>query len=186
MDPLLHYLEKRLTGITIHSSPIFGPPYLGESMKRKYIDYKYKLAGYCDDVKPALTNINEFKILDKGVKLFESSSGCELHRDLISEKCKILLLGEWRKWHQKDIPLNYLSKSEIIDMLGVKLYYNYTKTRQENGVIAIDKVKKKINTWKSGKYLPLTDRTHSVNTFILSKLWYKMGSIEFQKSDIKK
>ena len=40
------------------------------------------LAGYCDDVKPVINNLEEFSIIDQAVKFFELVSGCVLHRDL--------------------------------------------------------------------------------------------------------
>ena len=38
--------------------------------------------GYCDDLKPAITCNEDFETIEKGVALFEASSGCKLHRDL--------------------------------------------------------------------------------------------------------
>ena len=186
IDPLLLHLEKLLKGIEIFSEPVLGPTNFGEPRRLDKINCTYKLSGYCDDVKPAITSIEEFYIVDRAVKLFEGASGCELHRDIKSNKCKILLLGSWKKWDQTDIPLYYLSKSEFIDMLGVELFSNYTKTRQENGNFAVELVKKKIDSWKGGKFMPFTDRAHSINSFILSKLWYRMASIELRKGDFEK
>ena len=34
---------------------------------------------FCDDVKPAICNINEFLIADKGAALFEGAAGTKLH-----------------------------------------------------------------------------------------------------------
>ena len=33
---------------------------------------------YCDDVKPAITSIEEFSVADKGAALFESAAGTRL------------------------------------------------------------------------------------------------------------
>ena len=101
-------------------------------------------------MKPAVTSKEEFSLVDRAVILFEKASGCELHRDIASQKCKVLLLGQWKNWSQSEIPLPYLSKSEFIDMLRVRLYYSYTKTRQDNGERMVDQVKKKTDGWKSG------------------------------------
>ena len=63
--------------------------------------------------------MEEFIIVDKGVKLFEESSGCRLHRDPASNKCKFLPRGRWiGTLNQEDIPLPHLRISEHIDMLG--------------------------------------------------------------------
>ena len=85
-------------------------------------------------------------------------------------------MGE--KWDQKDIPLEYMAKSEHLDMLGVRLLENYTKTRQENGDAIVQQVKNTIERWKSGKFMPLCDRTKSVNSYIFYKIWYKTAIIE--------
>ena len=92
IDPLLQYLEKRLVGITVHSSPVIGPSLRGEPRRLECVQTRYKLAGYCDDLKPAITSMEEFSLMRGAVSMFEKSSGCELHRDLASKKCKVLLL----------------------------------------------------------------------------------------------
>ena len=38
--------------------------------------------------------------------------------------------------------------------------------------------------WKIGKWMPLSDRAFSINTYILSKLWYRAGAIDIKKGDI--
>jgi len=76
-------------------------------------------------------------LVENAAKMFEMASGCKLHHDIVSKKCKILLLGSWKEWSQSEIPLNFLTKSEYFDMLGIKLFGNYTKTHQENGEIMV-------------------------------------------------
>ena len=137
-------------------------------------------------MKPAVTNIQEFKVIELGVRLFERASGCEIHRDISNNKCKILLMGNWKFWSQENIPLPFLSKSDFIDMLGVRLYSSYTKTRQVNGELMVKEVNNTIRKWKSGKFVPFTSRPISVNTYILSKLWYKTSAIDFRIGDEEK
>ena len=129
---------------------------------------KFKLIGYCDDVKPAICKKKEIEIIDRAVTLFEKASGCQLHCDPASKKCKILLLGSWKKWSKKDVPLKYLTISEHLDILGVKLFANFNQTRTKNGEILIKKINDLINIWKSGKFMPLLDRPTSINTYALS------------------
>ena len=84
----------------------------------------------------------EFYLVDKACKLFELASGCKLHRDPASNKCKILALGRWKgQLQQEDIPLPYLRLTEHLDYLGVRLYANYSTTRRENGEILKQKIK---------------------------------------------
>ena len=63
------------------------------------------------------------------------------------------------------------------------LYANYGVTRRENGEILKNKVKIKINSWKAGKFMPLTLRPWSINTFCLSKLWYRTACLDLRVGD---
>ena len=53
IDPLLEYLCKRLSGIPLISKPSFGPLNINSKGKLDPLEQKFKLIGYCDDVKPA-------------------------------------------------------------------------------------------------------------------------------------
>ena len=186
VDPLLMYLDKRLQGITIHKQKTYGPrhPKLGLP---KPIESKFKLAGYIDDIKTSICNIQEFHILDKALHLFEASSACKLHRDVKSGKCNLLPLGQWsKKWKQDDVPLKYLKITDNLSFLGVQLAQNSSKTRQINGEFLIEKVKKTIDSFKSGKFSPLTCRPHATNTYVMSKLIYRAATVDLRCSDTKK
>ena len=58
IDPLLEYLSKRLSGIPLISKPSFGPLNINSKGKLDPIEEKFKLIGYCDDVKPAICKKN--------------------------------------------------------------------------------------------------------------------------------
>ena len=121
IDPLLRYLSGRLQGILIASVPLQGPSLQGDPVPLPPMEDRFKLMAFCDDVKPAITCMAEFTIVDKGCQLFERSSGCKLHRDPSSNKCKFLPLGRWRgTLQQEDIPLRYMKISESLDMVGVE------------------------------------------------------------------
>ena len=136
IDPLLIYLQRRLQGILIHSLPVLGPTQPGQPRQLSPLETRYKVLGYLDDCKPAITSMEEFLLVDKGCRLFEQSSGCKLHRDPATNKCKILPLGRWiGTLQQEDIPLPYLKITDSLDYLGCKLYSNYGSTRRENGEI---------------------------------------------------
>ena len=136
IDPLIHHLEKRLSGILIHSLSVSGP--VGEHASSNVlpaIEERYKVVSYADDLKPAITTIEEFNTVDIASNLFETASGCRLHRDPNSQKCKFLPLGKWRKsLRQEDIPAScqYLTLSSCLDMVGVQLYGTWTDTDQED------------------------------------------------------
>ena len=122
LDPHLDWLEARLKGIPIYNNSI------GDC-----IEEVYKLIAYVDDVKPSITSMNEFTVVDNGSALFEAASGCKLHRDPSSGKVKFLPLGRWKgTLNREDLPVNYIIMSEHLDMVGVKLTASFQKTRKLN------------------------------------------------------
>ena len=102
IDPLLVYLQRRLLGINICSLPSHGPA-LADGTPAQPISEKYTVFGYADDVKPAVTTMAEFALIDQAVSLFEKSSGNLLHWDPVSGKCKVLPLGRWRNSLQQEV-----------------------------------------------------------------------------------
>ena len=93
IDPFLVWLGRRLQGISIHSSKVFAPLPQDARSPMPNFSFNYKVVGFCDDVKPAIATMDEFRIADLGAKMFEMSSVCRLHRDPKSNKCKLFLLG---------------------------------------------------------------------------------------------
>jgi len=94
IDPLLDFLKKRLQGIELVSKIVSGPRNKGQTRKLEPITVKYKVMGYCDDLKPAITCDDDYNVIEKGVTLFEKSSGCRLHRDLASKKMQNSTIGK--------------------------------------------------------------------------------------------
>ena len=185
IDPLLRYLERRLEGIVISSLPMQGPVWQGEKMPLPPMEERFKLMAYCDDVKPSVTTMAEFITVDKACSLFERSSGCKLHRDQASGKCKFLALGRWRGiLEQEDIPLHYMELSESLEMVGVELRATWSQTRKANGDIIQSRVTTIINSWKSGKFMELTSRPWSLNTYALTKVWFKCHTVDLRVADI--
>ena len=84
---------------------------------------------------------------------------------------------------QEDIPLPYLKLTDHLDFLGVRLFANYSATRRENGEILKKRVKDRIGSWKSGKFMPLTSRPWSINTYCLPRLWYRTGCLDLRLGD---
>ena len=183
IDPLLDWLEKRLKGIPIYTMDIFNAPTSTET---------YKVMAYVDDVKPGITSLEEFSLVDRGSALFEAASGCVLHRDPNSGKVKFLAIGGWKTKGREpglkkdDIPVPYVALSEHLDMVGVKLCASYRDTRALNGNDLQEKIQRVIGSWKSGKFMPLSQRSHSLNTYCLSKVWFKCPSIELRVTDLAK
>ena len=70
---------------------------------------------------------------------------------------KFLPLGRWRgTLTREDLPVNYIVLSEHLDMVGVKLFSSYQKTRKVNGDDLQTKVHNIVGGWKGGKFMPLT------------------------------
>ena len=65
IDPLIDYLDKRLKGILIHSVPIQGPTPAGAAGPLPPLEERYKVVGYADDLKPAITSMQEFVLVDQ-------------------------------------------------------------------------------------------------------------------------
>ena len=173
--------------IPIPSIPLHGPTLEGKQRSLPPIESRYKVQGYLDDIKPAITSIQEFKLVDEASYLFENASGCRLHRSPTSDKCTFLALSQWQgKLRQEDIPMTYLKLSQHLDFLGCLLYADYARTRRENGDILSEKITTQMNSWKSGKFLPLTSRPWSINQYSLSKLWYRTACIDLRVGDSRK
>ena len=150
-------------------------------MKEKYI-----LISYADDLKPSVTSLKEIVTCISECAKLEGASRVQLHRDPESGKVKILPLGRWRKTlSQGDIPYDFVKISDHLDCVGVQLYSNYSTTRQVNGADLVEKVAKIINPWRSGRFMALLDNAHVVNSNVLSKIWYKCGTILPQSQDIR-
>ena len=126
-------------------------------------------------------------MVDRTMHLFESSSGCRLHRDPVTKKCKFLPLARWRgTLDQSDIPCNYMTISDHLDMLGVELRATWVQTRKSNG----DEIQKRVDNttrqWRSGKFMPLSLRSWSMNSYCLSKVWFKTHCVDLRQLDVTK
>ena len=130
IDPFLNSLISKLKGIPIYSLPVLGPTEENCAPLPPLVEC-YKAIGYADDIKPGITCMAEFLLVDKAAANFERASGCKLHRDPQAGKCKFLPLGRWRgSLQQEDIPCNYMVLSDHLDMVGVILKATFTQTRK--------------------------------------------------------
>ena len=184
IDPLLVYLEKRLTGIPICSLPTIGPC-LENGAPPQPVSERYIVRGYADDVKPSVANMSEFELVDKAASLFERSSGCVLHRDPTLGKFKVLPLGRWRQTlQQEDIRFPYLQLCSSLSMVGVELTASWQSTRKLNNDEIQERVQSRLASWKSGTFLPLICRPFSINTYCLSKVWFRTSCVDLRVLDI--
>ena len=188
IDPLITYLPKRLSGILITSLSVIGPvPANFTAVRLPPLEEHYKVISYADDLKPAITTMEEFQLVNDASALFEAASGCKLHRDPASLKCKFLPLGKWKKdLKQGDLPddCQYFVLSDHLDMVGVQLRSTWVQTRKANGDIIQERVANTINPWRGGKFMPFTMRPWSLNNYALSKVWFRCGSVDLREGDI--
>ena len=186
IDPLLVYLERRLNGIPIISLPLAGPPV--EAAGARYLpphEERYKIVAYADDVKPSITCMEEFLLVDRACSLLEKASGVKLHRDPSTEKVKFLPLGRWcGTLTQEDLPHQYIKLSDHLDFVGVELRASYIQTRKVNGEQLQTRVKNIVGPWRAGRFMPLTMRPYSANVYALSKVWFKCSCINLRSQDI--
>ena len=176
--------SQRLQGILIHSLPTFGPR-LKNGGKPASVEERFKVYGLADDVKPSVCNMAEFTLVDHAASLFERSSGCKLHCDPTSGKCKVLPLGRWRNTlQQEDIPFNFINLTKSLAMVGVELTACWIRTRQVNCEELRSRIQNTVNSWRSGKFNPLVSRSHSLNSYGLSKIWFRTNSVDLRASDV--
>ena len=129
--------------------------------------------------------MQEFMLVDHACCLIERASGVKLHRDPSAGKVKFLPLGRWKgTLTQEDLPFQYIRLSEHLDFVGVELRSTFTQTRKSNGEQLQTRVQNTIVPWRAGKFMPLTLRPYSANTYVLSKVWFKCSSVNLRVQDI--
>ena len=98
---------------------------------------------------------------------------------------KFLPLGRWKgTLSQEDLPHQYVQLSDHLDFVGVELRATFQHTRKVNGDQLQDRVKNTVGPWKAGRFMPLTLRPFSANTYALSKVWFKCSSVNLRNQDI--
>ena len=80
--------------------------------------------------------------------------------------------------------MNYMVLSDSLEMVGVELKASWVQTRKANGDIIQARISNLIGSWKSGKFMDLTNRPWSLNTFALSKVWFKCHTVDLRALDI--
>ena len=186
IDPLLVYLDKRLEGIPITSLPVHGPVQEGDHLAvLQPLHRRFKLMAYADDVKPAISSMTEFNLVDKACSLMERASGVKLHRDPDSGKVKFLALSRWKgTLQQEDLPHQYVRLSDHLDFVGVGLRATFTQPRKVNGDLIQTRVKNTIGPWRTGRFMPLSQRPFSANCYALSKVWFKCCVVNLRVQDV--
>ena len=76
--------------------------------------------------------------------------------------------------------------SDHLDMLGVELRATWIQTRKANGDEIQSRVEKTIRQWRSGKFMNLTLRSWSLNSYCLSKVWFRTHCVDIRQQDVNK
>ena len=71
-------------------------------------------------------------------------------------------------------------------MVGLVLKSTFTQTRKTNCDELLDRFGNLLGAWKGGKFMPLTQRPWSVNTYALPKIWFRCHSLELRTGDFAK
>jgi hypothetical protein len=205
LDPLLILLESKLKGIKICSIPKFGPepqPMLalrppptagarggrarkGEKPKQVAVPpsqqpvvERLRTVSYADDVKCAVTSMEEIKMVIDACSMLERASGVKLHRGIDSGKVRLLPLGRWQTTlTQADMPHPFIRLSNSLDFLGVVLKGKTKLTMRENNKNMVDKVAKRVRPWRGGRHMTISYRGLTVNIYAYSTvahMWCSM------------
>ena len=78
----------------------------------------------------------------------------------------------------------YMKLCNTLAMVGVDLTASWQTSRMINNDDLQSKVQRCIGSWKSGKFMPLVSRPFSINTYCLSKVWFKAGSVDLRVGDV--
>ena len=94
-------------------------------------------------------------------------------------------LGRWRNTlQQEDIGQPHFRFSDKLSMVWVELMASWQQTRKVNNDEVQKLVKSTIGIWKSGKFMPLVCRAFSLNSYCLSKAWFRTHSVDLRVGDI--
>ena len=94
------------------------------------------------------------------------------------------LLGGKSLKYEEGGHLIHMHISYTLSMVGVELKASWQASRKVNNDFTVDKIQKCINSWRAGKFMPLVCRPFSINTYCLSKVWFRSASVDLRVSDI--
>ena len=107
---------------------------------------KYTVMGYADDLKPAVTTMAEFALVDQAARIFEQGSGCSLHHNPVTGKCMKCM--------------KYMKICDNLSMVGVELTASWQATRKLNNDDLQLRVQNCVGSWKSAKFMPQCYNQH--------------------------
>ena len=79
-----------------------------------------------------------------------------------------------------------MTLADHLDMVGVTLKATWTQTMKVNRKALQQRVDNTVKPWKAGKFMPITQRGWSLNSFALSKVWLRTRCVNLREGDVKK
>ena len=174
LSALLYILVAEVCGIAIRANKnIVG---------FKYGSYEHKILQYADDTTICVTTYGSIKEVFNVLKVFEEAAGARINKD----KTEGLWIGSWKNF--EPTILNYTAginwTSKHVKFLGIYVGNNQDYLNQLNTDATIEDIKTNLKFWR-GKYLSKKGIVRVINTYVLSKLWYKTEVINLLQTQIK-
>ena len=123
------------------------------------------------------SDLNDLKVVDEAVILFEKVSGGILSRTF---KCKIIGFGSWRD--KEDWPLPYLRSVSEIKVFGVFIMNSVRAMVTRNWEFRCQKLQNVLVAWSSRFLESIFQRIEVVNTFALSRVFYIASILPLPKN----
>ena len=127
-------------------------------------DVEQKILQYADDTQIFLTNDTSITEVFRQLEYYEEATGAKVN----IQKTEGLLMGKWKNRHDK--PFDCKWTNDKVCALG--LWIGNKDTSEITFVEQLAKIKRKGTFWKPRK-ISLIGRVQVVNTFLLSRLWYR-------------
>lgn len=155
--------------------------------KRSIVGYKYnnqefKLRQYADDLVTCVIEMSSIGEIFEIFKRYELATNARLNKS----KTEALWVGSWR--NRTDVPYGIKWKNDYVKFLGV--YVGNMSTQTERELISSinfdeigDKIDKKIIFWKKSG-ISLKGKIKIINTFILSKMFYRLECVNIMRQKV--
>ena len=157
IEPLIVYLEKRLTGSIL--------PGL------KTVD------AFCDDLNVMTKSDSDLVLVNSAIEKFESISGAILSRN---KKCEVLGFGRWKA--RKTWPLEYLRTVKETKVFGIIVSNSYRHMLKRNWDTRYEKLEQTLFSWGGRLLNSIYQRIEVVKIFALSRINYVASILPLPKS----
>ena len=175
LSPLLFVLASEVLAMEIRNNT---------NIKGYKLDtYELKVGQYADDLTVCISELTSLDELFKVMGKYEHASNSKLN----VSKTKGLWVGKWSNRSDKPKDLNWYN--DKVELLGVFVGNRKTKLQYKqlcniNFEEIKNKINSKINFWRGNK-LSIKGKIRVVNSFILSKLYYRLEVVDIPVVTIK-